>query len=983
MVAEECCCAVDREGYGGGKEDAPCAVEKWRGGTVGIEIEGPACTKWARFVCSLEEVGGNPVVVCSEDGWMWGVSPVTGDVLWDADVCSVCGIETNEAARVAVFCAAPEALFVGLESGEMLLVYVGGGDGGKEVVRGGEEVGAVRGGIAAAAWSPDGSCLALVGGHGQFMLMNSQWDVLMEVSALSYDDCADPQPTAAPEPEVVAMLSSDALMDSESYSGGMERFFDRPLTPSDASVSWRGDGKFVSTCVRVDSHSPGRIRVWDVEGQMLHSIGEQSPGIIPAIAWQPNGRVLCVANSLHEDQQQHVGMLRQMTTERGAQGQDPEVRHVGAWKRELRRRKEAAKARGDDANHGTKVFLYEKNGLQHGEFSIPGAGVVCLMEWSPNSQLLSIVLEDGSTGSVEHVVQVWCRSNWKWYMKWARRYKGLKTVATHWQDTENGIFLCILRSNLIISRIKFAWNYNVSSQGTMGVVDGASILVTPMRHCIMPPPLCALEVVCKAPVIAISFRIIETCEAIAALLLDGSIAVVKCDNGDDWESMIPTEERAEDSEDIPMNPKLSAPAISYGQIGSDFSHRHICWVDDTHVAVVGQTLQGEDVLVEVELAQPVHESPAESTCLTTKIDEKCVKVFPCTNSQGAIVGCEGGSCYLYEAGGILSPLQPGFGSTCEVAATAPSNDGNISLVGLDRSGVLYFEGQAIAKDVTSFAIHHNSPGGPSLVYTLRSHFMRTLGLKVLRGAGVPMIKSGDVTVRSIEEGAVLLACPWNTVDVVLQAPRGNLEVIRPRALVLPAVGCALESKKYKNAWTLATVNRLDLNILADYEWPTILEEIGMFMEAVGSDTDIAGFLQALNPNNVCGPKGLYSSVLPSQNEGEQIENKVPALCEAIREYIERIEDPMMRREWLCTELSSYAKCDQLGNMMLRIKQVKEDDLRIIKEQGLDNAPKITAETGLKHVLLHTPDNDVYKAALGEYEIELAYMVITHSQVSRF
>ncbi len=56
--------------------------------------------------------------------------------------------------------------------------------------------------------------------------------------------------------------------------------------------------------------------------------------------------------------------------------------------------------------------------------------------------------------------------------------------------------------------------------------------------------------------------------------------------------------------------------------------------------------------------------------------------------------------------------------------------------------------------------------------------------------------AADVTVRSVEQGALLVAVPPGGVQAVLQMPRGNLEAVRPRALVLPAVAAALDAADF-------------------------------------------------------------------------------------------------------------------------------------------------------------------------------------------
>lgn len=45
----------------------------------------------------------------------------------------------------------------------------------------------------------------------------------------------------------------------------------------------------------------------------------------------------------------------------------------------------------------------------------------------------------------------------------------------------------------------------------------------------------------------------------------------------------------------------------------------------------------------------------------------------------------------------------------------------------------------------------------------------------------------DETVRRVERGSRIVTCITDDTKVILQMPRGNLEVIHPRALVLSTV----------------------------------------------------------------------------------------------------------------------------------------------------------------------------------------------------
>ena len=54
----------------------------------------------------------------------------------------------------------------------------------------------------------------------------------------------------------------------------------------------------------------------------------------------------------------------------------------------------------------------------------------------------------------------------------------------------------------------------------------------------------------------------------------------------------------------------------------------------------------------------------------------------------------------------------------------------------------------------------------------------------------------DVVSRAVEQGARLLAAPPGDVRVVLQMPRGNLETVAPRALVLAAIAASLQVSRW-------------------------------------------------------------------------------------------------------------------------------------------------------------------------------------------
>ena len=55
-----------------------------------------------------------------------------------------------------------------------------------------------------------------------------------------------------------------------------------------------------------------------------------------------------------------------------------------------------------------------------------------------------------------------------------------------------------------------------------------------------------------------------------------------------------------------------------------------------------------------------------------------------------------------------------------------------------------------------------------------------------------------------------------TYSVVLQMPRGNLETIYPRALVLAAIRRSIEAEHFDEAFLICRNQRVDMNFLHDH-----------------------------------------------------------------------------------------------------------------------------------------------------------------------
>jgi elongator complex protein 1 len=83
------------------------------------------------------------------------------------------------------------------------------------------------------------------------------------------------------------------------------------------------------------------------------------------------------------------------------------------------------------------------------------------------------------------------------------------------------------------------------------------------------------------------------------------------------------------------------------------------------------------------------------------------------------------------------------------------------------------------------------------------------------------------------------------MSLVLQMPRGNLETIYPRAMVLAGIRKLVEQKDYSSAFLTCRTQRVDMNILYDHRPEQFLENVGLFLEQVKDPANIDLFLSTL------------------------------------------------------------------------------------------------------------------------------------------
>lgn len=467
--------------------------------------------------------------------------------------------------------------------------------------------------------------------------------------------------------------------------------------------------------------------------------------------------------------------------------------------------------------------------------------------------------------------------------------------------------------------------------------------------------------------------------------------------------------------------------------------RQVAWAGDASLLVVVAGEEGEsDRLLEIEVSITQRTSsglPSAATgtiAWTGRLQDKEAGVLRLlTGQMGALVEDSKGRVFRFLPGGQLETAGPmaDLPTPCRVLRPAPAVEGlPAGPLGISPRGQLFWGGALLATSATSAGVRLGGAGGPHLCFTTRDNLLRTLPLSAVaqlvrqgdralpaleqdraavKAAGpadtsdqswrvvmklamrpdAATLGARDIATRALEQGAVLVAAPAGGVQLVVQLPRGNLEGISPRALVVPSVLAALDSGRYADAWEEATSHRLDLNLLADYRWPRLVEQAVDFVRQIRNEADLIDFMGGLAPGDVTADGAIYGE-LPAVRLGamagtasRSMAGKVGAVCAALRGAMETLDAP----GFALGILSSFVRSDPplLAEALLRVKALKEAGMSpegLPRPKGVSGRASCpSAEDCLRHLLVYVDADSLYRAALGVYDLPLAYMVVASAQ----
>lgn len=526
-----------------------------------------------------------------------------------------------------------------------------------------------------------------------------------------------------------------------------------------------------------------------------------------------------------------------------------------------------------------------------------------------------------------HAVQIYYKSNNHWYLK--QQWNG-ETIKFHGFDCEvlNRLYLSNPNRgdnddmSMGIRIIEMIWDTTQSIHtvdNTVAVIDGSSVLLTPFGKAIVPPPMSRYTVNLSGPCISVSFlsRKLDLEHWIMGCLSIGNeIALYYGDANGNPQSKSSRQVTLPPSllEDFMKRSIRSIQCISSSS--EDIEVIVACLASRTEYTDVGFVTKDEIVVISIKLDNEISVKYISLTC-------NAEKILPWANEPDVI-----GLAILQENGDfevvkidILSVDSEfdmnssltvyRFPEKCSkslMVVQSDSKEENMPFLCFGISSTqftsrLFCGDVMIASNVNS--ISYNTGLGVLLYVTLGSkpmlHFTTQVALcKIIEDIDSNMVmrEANEVVnfdvfePRPVERGSIILSSPTLSSVVVLQMPRGNLEGIEPRPLVLIKAKNLLVDLKYVECLQLVRRQRVDLNILVDHNPLKFMKNIHDFVKcAVSLNPEyISLLISSLEPSNMSFQKYYFPDFFeipfnPNINATQDIfdwDKKVNIICESFR-----------------------------------------------------------------------------------------------------
>lgn len=262
-----------------------------------------------------------------------------------------------------------------------------------------------------------------------------------------------------------------------------------------------------------------------------------------------------------------------------------------------------------------------------------------------------------------------------------------------------------------------------------------------------------------------------------------------------------------------------------------------------------------------------------------------------------------------------------------------------------------------------------------LIFTTTQHLLKFVNLHQ-GDLEIPQDEpEKDERCRSIERGARLVAVMPTAFSLVLQMPRGNLETIYPRALVLAGIRRSISAKDYKTAFFACRGQRVDMNILHDYAPQQFMANVLLFCKQLKKAEHIDLFLSQLRDDDVAetmyketlnAPKlGLHGDG-PSESQQTLTEppsSKINRVCDAFLDVLRNRTSTHLQNIITAHVCKSPPDLDAGLTLIAKLREEQPD----------------LVERAVEHICFLADVNQLYDHALGLYDLDVALLIAQQSQ----
>ncbi|KAK4214482.1 IKI3 family-domain-containing protein [Rhypophila decipiens] len=597
------------------------------------------------------------------------------------------------------------------------------------------------------------------------------------------------------------------------------------------------------------------------------------------------------------------------------------------------------------------VVFFERNGLRHGQFTLrvpesaPDAASTLALEWNSDSTVLAVMFKDR--------IQLWTTGNYHWYLKQEILCGPSPTEPSQsqlplfsWHAEKPLRFSASTPEKVLLNEYIFTVAKGpagpTNDHGAVAVIDGRTIKFTPFRTANIPPPYAFSELEIPSPAIDVAFS--HDGSSMAVLHQVGVSFFALESKGPRLlpprlvETSLFGLEEFQLYEEVLLQIAFSGPtevqvlqrAGELGLLSYDFSQENKQWTRTVNSDTIATISSSDDGLTAGIVAQ-----------------DRFGKLT-CFSSHGA------------------TPLQK-FPAFLPWSSFVTYNE-ELLAFGLSRNGHLYANSRQLVKNCTSFVVTNSH-----LIFTTSNHLVKFVHLASVDELDVPADDpENDERCRSIERGGRLVTAMPTRMSIVLQMPRGNLETIFPRAMVLAGIRHLVEQKDYGSAFATCRTQRVDMNILYDHRPEQFLANVDLFLDQIKDAANIDLFLSTLKDEDVSQTMYRDTKSAPSQQlPGGSPENqasgarpgKINTICDAVLQKLRTKKN---------ANLQNIITANVCKN-----PPALDDGLLVVAE--LMQEDESLAERAVEHICFLADVNTLYDHALGLYNLDLTLLVAQQSQ----